>query len=117
MEIEILSENQIALIRSETPLEKAAQVKEPLEKLKSSGYRYVLLDLLKFDWISSEGIGVILWSFHLLAEEDVQLILLIDAPVLLKTFETININELVSIYPSQKKALQVIEKEKKKKRA
>ncbi|MGK5094146.1 STAS domain-containing protein [Deltaproteobacteria bacterium TL4] len=106
MKIEILSENQIALIRSETPLEDPAQVAETLATLKASGYHYVLLDLLAFDWMSSKGIGVILWICTQLAEVDAELILLTDSPVLRNTFEITNIDELMSIYPSREEALQ-----------
>ncbi len=57
--------------------------------------------LILLDWIASQEIVTIMWTLKDLAEEGHRLCLLVDSPVLLKTFETTQLDQLVSIYASK----------------
>lgn len=106
MEVEIISENSIVLIRPEGQLEEFGEFKDKLEELMSSGYQHFLLDLFHLDWVTSKEIGSILWIFKNLEETGSKLYLLTDSKLILKTIKTTGIDELLTIFKSKTEALE-----------
>ena len=105
METEILKENNVVIWRLQEELEDPAQMKDPIEELRFSGLRTVLLDLMEKEWLSSSEIGVVMWIFKELDSMGAELCLLAVSPFVLKTIKVTGIDQLLPVFDSREKAL------------
>ncbi|MBF0276327.1 MAG: hypothetical protein HQM13_00990 [SAR324 cluster bacterium] len=107
MSVEMLDENQVAVIYPPA-LEDIHQWEKELNRIEKLGCRFYLIDLSLIDWLPSSEFGVIMWTFKHLEESGRKLYLLVDSPVLFKTFETTSLDQMIPIFSSREEVLAII---------
>ncbi len=82
----------------------AHEMIDTLTSCQASGYKFIILDMGKVEFLSSAGVGSILGTVEMFREEGGDIVICNVAETVLHILEVLDLHEYFTITPNQKEA-------------
>jgi anti-sigma B factor antagonist len=92
-------------LAGELDLYTAAGLRGELARCLAAGRRHLVIDMLRVRFTDSSGLGVLVGGLKRVLDEEGSLVLVIDEPSILRTFQITGLDKVFTIHPTLAEAL------------
>lgn len=86
----------------------AHEMIETINQAQSDGYKFILIDMTRLEFISSAGVGVILGTIDISREQGGDIVIYNASEAVLHVFEVLDLLNYLTIKESEAKAVEYI---------